>query len=456
MMASLLHQTRLPGPVQAIAWNGDCSSIAVSHCGNDVVLYEPTTTSLGTLSWSKVAVLEGHHQMVSDLDWAPRADQLLSCSYDRNAFVWTRSKTITTTKTAASTTASVPELQSSQACSNCRPHTASPSSSRNGTRMARAASASAPNPASISCTKSLSSGWEKQMVITRLTKGALCVRWSPSEAKFAIGSAARVVSVGYYDPESKWWACKMIRKAHESSVVSVAWHPNSLLLATGSTDRRVRLFNAYVSGYEPEASAGALPPNSSFGDCLVEVSHEGCGWVHSVTWSQGDEALLYAAHDAVVGYVRGPQAQVAVKLSGAAQLPLKCLEVVSERVAVGAGWEGHLVVLTRPSLQDPWSQAGVLGEHPSGGSTGEECCTASTGSLVRQLAQMHIAGGGSGAHGPKAQSGGSAQITRHTACVTGLHARPFSVAGCARQAAWHVASAGLDGQVILWDLSSYL
>ena len=36
--------------------------------------------------------------------------------------------------------------------------------------------------------------------------------FSLSLAQFAIGSAARVVSVGYYDPESKWWACKMIRK----------------------------------------------------------------------------------------------------------------------------------------------------------------------------------------------------------------------------------------------------
>ncbi len=30
--------------------------------------------------------------------------------------------------------------------------------------------------------------------------------------QFAIGSAAKVVSVGFYDPSSKWWACKLIRK----------------------------------------------------------------------------------------------------------------------------------------------------------------------------------------------------------------------------------------------------
>ncbi|EFJ50519.1 actin-related protein ArpC1, partial [Volvox carteri f. nagariensis] len=196
-MTSSVQHTRLPGPIQAIAWNRDCTSIAVSHLSNDlshashdVIIYEITFTPAGQLSWSKVAVLKGHEQLVSGLHWAPGSDQILSCSYDRNAF---------------------------------------------GGRVS-GPPAAAQGP------------WEKQMVITRLTKGALCVRWSPSETKFAIGSAARVVSVGYYDKESNWWACKMIRKAHESSVVCVSWHPNSLLLATGSTDKRVRLFNAYMDG----------------------------------------------------------------------------------------------------------------------------------------------------------------------------------------------------------------
>ncbi|GLC43567.1 hypothetical protein PLESTM_001487300 [Pleodorina starrii] len=452
-MTSTAQQTRLPGPVQAIAWNADCSSVAVSHCGNDVVIYEATPSSSGPLAWSKVAVLEGHHQMVSGLDWAPKADQILSCSHDRNAFVWMRTKGAAPLKPVAASVAAA-TLQSPGPSGVQRFRAASPAPGRAGR------SAPAPEPASTSGLDAASAGWEKQMVITRLTKGALCVRWSPSEAKFAIGSAARVVSVGYYDPESKWWACKMIRKAHESSVVCVAWHPNSLLLATGSTDRRVRLFNAYVPGYEPEAAAGALPPNSSFGDCIVEVAHEGCGWVHSVVWSPGDEALMYASHDAAVGYLRGPQAQVAVRLSGGgAQLPLKCLAVVSERLAVGAGWEGRLLVMTRKSLQEPWQQAGVLdGSSGAGSSAGGECGSgAPGGSVVRQLAQMHISGGG-GATPGKSQGGITQNVsTCHTACVTGLHVRPPGLAarGVGGRV-WHVASAGLDGQVIMWDLSSYL
>ncbi|KXZ55049.1 ARPC1 protein [Gonium pectorale] len=270
----------------------------------------------------------------------------------------------------------------------------------------------------------------------------------------------------------------MIRKvrgssqAHESSVVSVAWHPNSLMLATGSTDRRVRLFNAYVHGYEPDAPAGALPPNSTFGDCVIEVAHEGCGWVHAVAWSPGDDALLYTSHDGAVAYVRGPQAQVAVRLDGGGQLPLKCLAVVSERLAVGAGWDGGLLVLARRNTQDTWRQVAVLGGPSGPGASGGAALGAAaaggSGGVVRQLAQMHVGGGGSAVAppspgpAPSGAAGAQPATTGHSACVMGLHVRRAAASAASRgqwaaqSPRWHVASAGLDGQVLLWDLSTYI
>ncbi|KAG2451989.1 hypothetical protein HYH02_003760 [Chlamydomonas schloesseri] len=347
------------------------------------------------------------------------------------------------------------------------------------------------------------------MVITRLTKGALCVKWSPSEAKFAIGSAARNVCVGYYDPESKWWACKLIRKAHESSVVAVAWHPNSLLLATGSTDRRVRLFNAYVRGYEPDAPAGALPEGSSFGDCLFEVAHDGCGWVHSVAFAfaaagAGGPAaqqplpagafpqLLYASHDFAVGTVDaaagggGSAAAVAVRLPDAV-LPLKCLAVVVPgRLAVGGSWSGGLAVLRNTGGGGGgggWQLAATLGTRDAaggsgsggggaGGAGGGGAAASGGGSsaVARQIAALNLnavnmvaPGGASGAGGPAAAAAGAGgeQPGHGGALVTGLHVRPAAAWAAAGGGGgggqrWHVASSGLDGQVLLWDLSAFL
>jgi len=39
--------------------------------------------------WVQEAVLAEHDQVVTGLDWAPKTNRLVSCSQDRNAYVWT-------------------------------------------------------------------------------------------------------------------------------------------------------------------------------------------------------------------------------------------------------------------------------------------------------------------------------------------------------------------------------
>lgn len=95
----------------------------------------------------QVATLEGHQQSVSGLDWSRQGDQILSCSHDRNAFVWSRG---------------------------------------NGTSKAGAGASGGGGGGGGSGGGGGGGSWEKQMVITRLTKGALCVKWSPSEAKVRV------------------------------------------------------------------------------------------------------------------------------------------------------------------------------------------------------------------------------------------------------------------------------
>lgn len=134
----------------------------------------------------QVAVLEGHEQMVSDLDWAPKADQILSCSYDRNAFVWTRSQTSAATATPKAPPSGAAAGLQSPGAGIQRLRAASPGSSLGaGARALRPGHSTGDNCVS----SSLTSVWEKQMVITRLTKGALCVRWSPSETKVRFAPA---------------------------------------------------------------------------------------------------------------------------------------------------------------------------------------------------------------------------------------------------------------------------
>lgn len=400
------------GPILCAAFDATFTQLAVSHHDKSIHIYEvdnsvdaspgkPSTSGRpapsSAIRWRHAHTLHGHDLIVSGLDWAKGSGLLLSCSHDRNAFVWTPRKP-----------------------SGSSPARAVPSGSSSG---------------------SSGSAWDPQMVITKLTKAALCAAWSPHEAKFALGSGAKAVCVGFYDPESKWWACKLIRKPHTSSVTALAWHPNSLVLATGSTDCKVRLFNAYLSGYEPPApasAAGALPPGSAFGDCLMEVAHEGCGWLHGLAWAgQGPGAVLtYASHDKAVGAVAGPQVDAVLRLPG---LPLKCLLPVSERLLVGGGWDGLLVLLRREGPGQPWKQAAVLGDGTGSGPHKE----AAQGGIVRQMAQMAVGASPGPAPGSKAHA--------HTSCITQLLALPPGQVG-----ARVVVTAGLDGRLLYWDVSAYV
>jgi actin related protein 2/3 complex subunit 1A/1B len=114
---------------------------------------------------------------VTGLDWAPESNRLVSCSQDRNAYVWNYD------------------------------------SRRNE--------------------------WLPTLVLLRINRAATCVRWSPDERKFAVGSGARCISVCYYEQEKDWWLSKHLKKPIRSTVLSVRWHPSSLLLAATCADSRV-------------------------------------------------------------------------------------------------------------------------------------------------------------------------------------------------------------------------
>lgn len=146
----------------------------------------------------------------SGIDWAPKSNRIVSCSSDRNAYVWTLKDGV----------------------------------------------------------------WKPTLVLVRINRAATCVKWSPQENKFALGSGARLISVCYFEKENDWWEetllyepaaltltvlhrlwlwvwrecvvftvrwlSKHIKKPMRSTVLSLDWHPNNILLAAGSADLHCR------------------------------------------------------------------------------------------------------------------------------------------------------------------------------------------------------------------------
>ena len=88
----------------------------------------------------------------------------------------------------------------------------------------------------------------------RINRAATCVKWSPEENKFAVGSGARLISVCYFEQEYDWWVAKHIKKPIRSTITTIDWHPNNVLLAAGSSGFKVK-FLTRPSLAEPGSSS---------------------------------------------------------------------------------------------------------------------------------------------------------------------------------------------------------
>jgi actin related protein 2/3 complex subunit 1A/1B len=109
--------------------------------------------------------------------------------------------------------------------------------------------------------------------LLRINRAATCVKWSPEENKFAVGSGARLISVCYFEHENDWWVAKHIKKPIRSTITTIDWHPNNVLLAAGSSGFKVRVYSAYVKDIEGKPSATPWGNKMPFAHLLAEFSN---------------------------------------------------------------------------------------------------------------------------------------------------------------------------------------
>ena len=148
-------------------------------------------------------------------------------------------------------------------------------------------------------TESKHSLFRHTLVLLRINRAATCVRWSPLENKFAVGSGARIISICYYDKDNDWWVAKHIKKPLRSTITCLDWHPNNILLAAGSTDYKVRVFSTYIKDIEAKPGPTEWGAKMPFANMMSEMSNSdsGGGWVHCVTFSVDGAKVAWVAHD---------------------------------------------------------------------------------------------------------------------------------------------------------------
>lgn len=222
---------RFAETISCHAWNADGTKIALCPNDNTILIYAKDGND-----WKLEHTLDEHTQIVTGLDWGKKQNRILSCSQDRNAYVWTLD------------------------------------------------------------TKA--NEWKPTLVILRLNRCATNVEWSPNEDKFAVGTGAKVVSICYFEESNDWWVSKHIKK-HKSTILSVKWHPNNVLVATASSDYKCRVISAWTKGVDKKGvtAPGSLPSGEleKFGTILAEYQCN--SWVKDCAFSPSGNSLVFVGQD---------------------------------------------------------------------------------------------------------------------------------------------------------------
>ena len=241
MSSSVLSVFKLvKAPVYSHCFSQDKSLLAIT-CENNCLVYKlPAPNAVnGSTTPQLVATLANHDKTVTAVDISIHG-RIVTCSQDRNAYVW----------------------------------------------------------------EPLSDGtYKPTLVLLRINRAATCVSWAPNGYKFAVGSSARIIAVCYYEQENNWWVSKHIKKPIKSTVQCLAWHDNGVVLASGGTDGYLRLFSGFVKGLDSKDAVANSPWATKFPfGALVREYYHG-SYIEDVKWRSNLEKVAFVSHEGSLNVV---------------------------------------------------------------------------------------------------------------------------------------------------------
>jgi len=270
--------------ITAHAWNGDHTKVALCPNSTEVKIYNRKGDTFD-LEYT----LNEHDAVVTGIDWGKTTNRLVTCSQDRNAYVWTF----------------MPKDETGKA------------------------------------------SWKPTLVILRINRAATSVEWSPKEDKFAVSSGAKCLCVCYFEKDNNWWVSKHFKQDVESTVTCLSWHPNNILIAAGGTDNIVRVVSGFVQGIDnrKDVSTGtAFGSKLPFGTLCA--SWKTNGWVKSIKWSPSGNRLAWVTHDSRTHILECATEQHTLTTLTQPGLPFQDLEWIDENRFLAVGYDSNPAVFS--------------------------------------------------------------------------------------------------------------
>ncbi len=260
--------------------------MALSPNNEEILVYTKSASG----KWSLSQKLLEHDQKVTGLDWfsGPFGDWILSCSSDRNAYVWTFD--------------------------------------------------------------SLSKSWKPSMALLRFKRAATCAKWSSDGKKFAVGGSEGFVAIGHYDQANDWWVCKHLKSCIDGPVLSIDWHPTGTALAIGTLSGSLHVISVYLPGVDQDKNISIpwIEPTvlSKFdAECFTIQTGK---WIHSIAFNKSGDALSWTNHDASISFYY-PQSgyQFSLQhLTNCNPIPFRKLLFLTDNVLMAAGDSGIPLILS--------------------------------------------------------------------------------------------------------------
>ena len=183
--------------ISVFCFNKDFTKCALSQKDSKIYIYK-TPDIFKTSTWELEHTLDSHVLYVSCIDWNHKTNRILSCSFDKTAFVW--------------------EFNNNKWI-----------------------------PSNI-------------VINSKLKLGFLTCSWNENGDRLCLGTSGSQLYIAYFDPSTNWWQCiesKESKKSiHKSSVTTAKISPNSTYCVSGSTDLRVIITNVTIENYNPSKDFG--------------------------------------------------------------------------------------------------------------------------------------------------------------------------------------------------------
>lgn len=375
-------------PITSHAFSADRSQLAASLNSNDAQIF----TRQGA-EWISTVTLSEHDKLITSIDWAPNSNRIVTCSQDRNAYVWQEQ----------------PDPETGRLI------------------------------------------WKPTLVLLRINRAATYVKWSPKEDKFAVASGARAIAICSFDPENNWWVSKLLKKPIRSTVLSVDWHPNNVLLAAGSADMKARVFSAYIKEVDDRPAPTVWGSKLPFNTICGEYSSPAGGWVHAIGFSPSGDVLAFASHDSSINIVY-PNGPVIYNIR-MPTLPLVSLTWTSEDTIIAAGHDCRPLVFS--GTANGWQEAGTLDDATAPKSPESRSGFGSSSSVGRLKAGAFATFRDADTRGQSSIAGSASPtadtkvLTIHQNTITNV--RPYAYSGTN---VTKVSTSGVDGMLVIWDVDA--